>query len=213
MKSFIVIGLGRFGLCVAKQLTELGHDVLAVDKNQSCISEIADNVARAIIGDATDASVTESLGVRNFDAAIVGAGDDLEASVMITALLKENGAQYIVAKAKNELHGKILSKVGADRIVYPEEEMGERVARQLSNTGLVDMLELSGSCSVAEIVVPEKWVGKSVRELNVRAKFGVNIIALKQGEIFDVQFSPDIVLKKEHVLVLIGDNKDIDKIR
>jgi len=213
MKNFVVIGLGRFGLCVAKQLTKLGHDVLAVDKDGAVISEIADHVSRAVIGDATDFSVVESLGVNSFDAAIVGAGDNLEASVMTTALLKENGAPYIVAKAKNEMHGKILKKVGADRIVYPEEEIGDRVARQLSNTGIVDMLDLSDDCSVAEIAVPEKWTGKSIRDINVRAKHGVNIIAVRTGETLDVQFSPDLVLEKEHILVLIGDNQAIDKIR
>lgn len=213
MKNFVVIGLGRFGLCVAKQLTRLGHDVLAVDKDGAVISEIADHVSRAVIGDATDFSVVESLGVNSFDAAIVGAGDNLEASVMTTALLKENGAPYIVAKAKNEMHGKILKKVGADRIVYPEEEIGDRVARQLSNTGIVDMLDLSDDCSVAEITVPEKWTGKSIRDINVRAKHGVNIIAVRTGETLNVQFSPDLILEKEHILVLIGDNQAIDKIR
>lgn len=213
MKSFIVIGLGKFGLSVAKKLTDIGHDVLAVDKEESNISEIADIVTRAIIGNATDPAVIDSLGVRNFDAVIVGAGDNMEASIMTTAILKEKGAPFIVAKAKNEMHGKILSKVGADRIVYPEEEIGERVARQLSNTALIDMLELSDSVSIAEIAVPDKWVGSSVRELNVRARFGINIIAVKSGKNFDAQFSPDLTLEKEHVLIMIGDNSKLDKIR
>lgn len=213
MKSFIVLGLGKFGISVAKKLTDMGHDVLAVDKDELSVSGIADNVTRAIIGDATDPLVIDSLGVRNFDAVIVGAGDNMETSVMTTAILKEKGAPFIVAKAKNEMHGKILSKVGADRIVYPEEEIGERVARQLSNTALIDMLELSDSVSIAEIAVPDKWVGSSIRELNVRANFGVNIIAVKCGKSFDVQFSPDLTLEKEHVLILIGDNSKLDKIR
>ncbi len=212
MKNFIVVGLGRFGLSVAESLVNMGHEVLAVDTDADRVNAAADVLTQAIIGNATDAAVVQSLGVRNFDAAIVAIGDNIESSVLTTVLLKENGVPFIVAKAHNQLHGTVLEKVGADMIVFPEEEMGERIAKRLSNSAILDMIEIAENCCIVEIEVPQKWIGKTVRELNVRAKYGLNIIAFKTREGVTTSILPETVLEAEDVLIVIGDDKKIDKI-
>lgn len=212
MKNFIVIGLGRFGSSVAVHLTKLGHEVMVVDSNAERVNALADIVTQAVIGNAADAAVVRSLGVRNFDAAIVSVGEHMESSVLTTVLLKEYGAPYIVAKARNELHGTVLEKVGADLIVFPEEEMGERIAKKLSNNAVLDMIEVSENCSIVEIEVPKKWIGKTVRELNVRAKHGINIIAVKSNQHITASVLPETVLTEQDVLIVIGDERKIDKI-
>ena len=161
-KQFVVIGLGRFGTSVAKTLSALGHDVLAMDKNEHAVQVIMHDVTQAVQADARDEDTLRALGVRNFDVAIVAIGDDLEANILITLMLKEMGIPYVVTKAQSSLHGKVLEKIGADKIVYPEQDMGVRLANNLIRTNVMDFIELSLDFSIFEIIAPSKFVNKSL---------------------------------------------------
>lgn len=213
MKSFLVIGIGRFGFNLAKTLYELGHEVLAIDEDEERIEEIAEYVTHAVAGDATDETVLKSLGARNFDVAVVALGESMEASILITVLLKEMGVKYIVGKAQSELHAKILTKVGIDRAILPERDMGVRVAHNLAQSNILDYIELSPEHSILEMSVPKKWIGKTLRELDVRARYGVSIMAVKNGVDINISPDPESILSDEDVLVIIGDNDDLNKIK
>lgn len=211
MKSYLVVGLGRFGTTVALRLQELGNEVLVMDGNAESVQRLADRVTYAVVGDARDEEVLRSLGAQNFDCAIVAIGEDLAASILITLNLKSLGVPQVICKAPNELHKRALEKVGADRVVIPEREMGLKLAQNLVSSSVLDYIELSRECGIAEIMTPESWVGKSVRDLNVRAKYGVNIIALRDeaSDSITVNLAPDYVLKKTDVMVILGNNEDL----
>jgi trk system potassium uptake protein TrkA len=215
MKQFIVIGIGRFGSALAQRLYELGHEVLALDSDEEEIQEISDKVTHAVTADATDEHVLRSLGVRNFDVGVVSIGSDIQSSIIITLMLKEMGVKYVVAKAQNDIHAKVLLKLGADRVVFPERDMGERVAHNLISTNILEFIELSPEHSIIEIVVPNSWVGKNLRDLNLRARFGVNVIAVKNDETHNtMNVSPkaDDPVKAGNVLVVIGSNEDLRRL-
>ena len=164
-KSFIVLGLGRFGTNVATSLFDLGYEVLAVDNKPQIIQEIVSNVTHAVVADATDEAALRSLGVRNFDMAIVAIGDDIEASILTTVILKDLGVQKVLVKANNDLHAKILKKIGADEIVFPEKEMGERIAHNITQSNILDYINLSPEYSIIETTVPKKWNEKTLKEI------------------------------------------------
>lgn len=208
-KQFVVIGLGRFGQAVAKALYNLNEDVLAIDENESLVQEMSEEVTHAVCMNATDEHALSTLGIRNFDVAIVSIGDNLQASIMITLILKEAGVEYIVAKGSNELHAKVLKKVGADRIVLPEKDMGIRVAHNLVSTNILDFVELSPDYAIIEINAPTEWHNKDILEINVRAKYGVNLIAIKKGD--DINVSPRAmdIIREGDVLVMIGSSEDL----
>lgn len=210
MKQFIVIGLGRFGSSIAKTLYNLGHDVLGIDTDDDIIQNIADSITHAVQADATDENTLKALGVRNFDVGIVSIGNDIQASILVTLILKEIGMKYVVAKAQNHLHGKVLYKIGADRVVFPERDMGIRVAHNLVSSNILDYIELSPSFSIVEIASIPIWFDKSLRELEMRAKHGLNVIAIKRNG--EVLVSPhgDDVIKPGDVLVVVGENNDIE---
>ena len=209
MKTFLVVGLGRFGTAVARKLHELGNEVMVIDDNSELIQRISDHVTYAVVGDARDEEVLESLGVRNFDCAIVAIGDNLAASILITLNLKALDVPQIICKAKDEQQKRALEKIGADRVVIPEREMGTKLAQNLTSTSVLDYIELSDSCGIVEIKTPASWVGKDLRNLNVRAKYGVNVIALRKADEIVVSFSPDEPLQENDVLVLIGTNQQL----
>lgn len=177
MKSFLVIGMGRFGTAVAQELTELGQEVLAIDENVESVQRIAEDVTQVMQGDAQDEAVLGAIGVRNFDCCIVAVGTDMEASILITVMLKDLGAQYIIAKARSNVHAKVLERVGADRVVLPESEMGCKLAQRLAHTNVVDFIGVSDEYSILEIHAPKSWVGKSLVQLDVRQKHKVNVLA------------------------------------
>lgn len=179
MKSFVVIGVGRFGRALAMELFRLGHEVLAIDKNEERVSSVADYVTHAVRADARDEQVLRSIGARNFDCAIVAFADETQDSILTTLLLKEAGVKYVVAKGHNELHTRVLKKIGADRVVFPEADMGIRLAQVVSSTNLVDYIDISDDYSIIEMNVPQKWDGHSIRELDVRARYGINILVVK----------------------------------
>lgn len=205
MKSYVVIGLGRFGSCVARQLCALGSEVLAIDVNPELVQHIAADVTNAVVADAQDKDVLRALGVRNCECAIVAIGDGLAASVLATMNLKELGVPYVVCKAFDETHRRVLEKLGADKVVIPEKEVAERLAHSLSSPNVLEYIELSADYGIVEIPAPKKWEGKSIRELNVRAKLGVNIIAIRSDSAVNVSPPADYILRRDDVLVVLGD--------
>ena len=211
-KEFVVFGLGKFGLSVARTLADNGCQVMAVDSEQSKVEEIAEAVTYAVCMDVTDADAIHSLGIRNFDGAIVAIGENLEASVLVTIISKELGIPYVLAKAQTELQAKVLKKVGADKIVFPEKETGMRIANNLVSGNFFDAIELSTKYSMVDLDMPSEWVGKSLRELNLRATKKINIIGIKQNDEFEITPDPDAPLEEDDVLVVIGRNQNLSKL-
>ncbi|MBW6410014.1 potassium channel family protein [Clostridium weizhouense] len=211
-KQFVVIGLGRFGSSVAETLYELGNDVLVIDKDEDIIQEISDNVTHAVQMDATDENALRTLGLRNFDVAIVTIGANIQASVMATLLVKELGVKYIIAKANNKIHSKVLYKIGADRVILPEQDMGVRVAHNLVSSSILDYIELSPDYSIMEIQALEEWNGKSLREIKLRSQYGINVMAIKKGD--DINISPyaEDIVNANDIIVAIGSAKDLSKL-
>ena len=208
-KQFVVIGLGRFGASVAKTLYSLGNDVLAIDKDEDLIQDISDSVTHAVQMDATDENGLRSLGLRNFDVAIVTIGDNIQSSVMVTLLVKELGVKYIVAKGNSDLHAKVLYKIGADRVILPEKDMGVRVAHNLVSSSILDYIELSPDYSIMEIEALNEWQDKSLRELRLRSKYGINVMAIKKGDEINLAPSADDLIDAKDVLVAIGLAQDL----
>ena len=206
MKTYVVIGLGRFGSALSRQLCMLGAEVLAMDVQSSLVQQLANDVTQAVVGDAQDKEVLRSLGVRNFDCAVIAIGDNLAASVLITMNLKELGVPYIVCKAHDETHRRVLEKLGVDRVVIPEQEHAQRLGRSLFSHNVLDYIELSEDYGILEVPSTKDWVGKTLKELNVRAKLGVNIIAVENGKATNVSPAADYRIQKEDVLVVLGDN-------
>lgn len=210
-KQFLIIGLGRFGSSIAKTIYELGHDVLAIDKDEEKVQEISDYVTHAVQMDSTDESILKTLGVTNFDVAVVTIGSNLQDSVMATLILKELGVKYIIAKANNELHAKVLTKIGADKVVLPERDMGTRVAHNLVSSNILDYIELSEEYSILEIEAIKEWFNKSLKEIEIRKKYGINVVAIKRGEKVNISPSAEDIIKENDVLVALGSAKDLNK--
>ena len=211
-KEFVVFGLGRFGKSVATTLADSGCEVLVVDDCEEKIQEMADVVTYTVKANVTDVDTMETLGISNFDGAIVAIGENLEASVMVTILAKELGIPYVLAKAQNDLHAKILKKVGADMVVFPEKETGIRIANNLLLGNFFDAVELSSTFSMIEIGALSEWDGHSLRELNLRAKYKVNVIGIKKNGVLDINPDADMSVSKNDVLVMIGKNETLNKL-
>lgn len=212
-KQYAVLGLGKFGYSVAITLENMGCDVIVVDNSAEKIQNIADSVSFAIRADIGESNVIKSLGARNLDGAIIGVSENMEASIMATIVAKEVGIPYVIAKAQNELHGKILRKVGADSIIFPEKEMGSRIAKGLVSTHFADLIELSADYSLVEIEVPQKWIGKSLLELNVRQKHNINVIGLIQDDEVEVSLNPHDPLPSQGLIIVVGSNKALQKFK
>lgn len=210
-KQFAVIGLGRFGSSVARTLYEMDYEVMGIDESEENINEHIQYMTHAVAADSTDERAMREIGIRNFDVVVVAIGADIQASILTVLILKEMGVKRIVAKAQNERHGKVLYKVGADRVVFPERDMGVRVAHNLISANVLDFIELAEDYSVAEVVVSAAMVGESLRQLDVRARYGVNVIAIKSGDKFNISPGPDEIIQENDVLVVIGHNKDLQE--
>ncbi|WP_418748053.1 potassium channel family protein [Frisingicoccus sp.] len=211
-KEYGVLGLGKFGMAVAMTLAESGNSVIAVDMDEDRVDEAAQFATCAMVADVTDPDVLDNLGISNLDCVIVGVSTNMQASIMATILTKEKGVGFIVAKAENQIHKHILEKIGADKIVFPEAEMGTRLARNLMGGEFVDLVELSKEFSMVEMPVPEMWIGKSLRELDVRGSYGLNIIGVKREGNLKVNLDPEKPMEKEATLVIVGKNSDFAKI-
>jgi trk system potassium uptake protein TrkA len=211
-KQYLVLGLGRFGESLAMSLYKLGHEVLAVDSDADLVESIAPHVTQAIQIDATDEGALESLGVRNFDAAIVSIGQNMRDSILVCVLLKELGVPYLIAKATDELHAKVLRKVGVDRVVFPERDMGIRVAKSLLTPNVLELIDLSDDYQLVETIVPTQWTGETIVGLDVRRHFGVIILAVHRGKEFFVSPAPDFVFEAGDIALVLGKKDDIDKL-
>jgi len=212
MRQFAVIGLGRFGQSVAISLAKMGFEVLAIDTDEEKVNEIVEHVTHAVQIDALDENALRAVGIRNFDVVIVAIGHDMQASILITVMLKEMGVREVVAKARTELHGRVLAKVGADKVVFPERDMGVRVARALVTKNILDQIELSPDYSILELVAPEEFVGKTLEESGIRLKHGVTVLAIRRGA--DIIISPGgkQVIEPGDVLVTVGRNDRLKRL-
>jgi len=213
MKQFMVVGLGRFGSSVATTLASKGYDVLVVDSDADKVQEISSLVTHAVQADATDEDALKTLGVNNFDIAIVSIGANIHANILATLILKEQGVKYVVVKAQDGLHGKLLTKVGADKIVYPERDMGVRVANNLISANVLDYIELAPGYSIAEVVASEKLSGMTLAETDIRGKFGVNVIAIKNEHKVNVSPEATDVIDSGDILVVMGHEDGLKRLK
>lgn len=210
--DFVVFGLGKFGKSVAQTLAENGKDVLAIDSSEEVIQEVSDVVTHAVQADVTDIDALRALGVGNFDVAVIAISNNLQASIMSTILAKEMGVPFVLAKAQTDIHKRVLEKVGADKVIFPEREIGVRIANNLISETFVDFIELSDDYSIVETEVIDEWVGKSLKEINMRVNYGINVMAIRKGESISITPGPDLILQTGDILVVIGSNADLRKI-
>ena len=213
MKSYVVVGLGRFGSEVARQLRLQGCEVLAMDMSSELVQQVSPDVTHAVVADGRDKEVLKALGVRNFDCGIVAIGDDLAASVLATMNLKELGLSYVVCKAHDDTHRKVLEKLGADRVVIPEQENAARLAKSLSTPNVLDYIALSEEYGIIEVPAPQSWHDKTLKELNVRAKLGVNILAARRDGRILVSPAADFMISAGDIIVVLGDARALKKVR
>ena len=212
-KTYAIFGLGRYGTAVAKELVENGMEVIAIDSEQKIVNDVAAYLPVCKCADVTDAEVISRLGIGNIDTVIVCMASNLEASVMAVTLCKEAGVKTVIAKCANEMQQKILLRVGADQVVFPEKESGIRLAKNLLSSGFIDMLSLSKDVSIVEIDVKKEWCGKNLIELNLRKKYGFNIVAIKKGENINANITPEQVLDAETTLIVIANTSKLGKLK
>ena len=208
-----VFGLGRYGIAVARELVAHGMDVIAVDSDQRIVNAAADELPICKCADITDPDVIRQLGIGNVDVVIVSMANNLEASVMAVTLCKEAGVPTVIAKCANEMHQKILTRVGADKVVFPENESGIRLAKNLLSSGFVDMVSLAKNVSMVELDVKPEWVGKNLIELNLRKKYSINVVALRKGDAVSVDIDPHAALQAEDKLIVIANAEKLAKLR
>ncbi len=213
MKSYIVIGLGRFGAEVARRLQAFGCEVLAIDTDSRLVQQVSNDVTQAVVGDARDKEVLRALGAGDFDCGIVAIGGNFGNSVLATINLKELGVPYVVCKAHDETHRQVLTKLGADMVVIPEQENAGRLARSLSSPNVLDYIELSDEYGIIEMPAPERWQGSTLKDLNVRAKLGVNIIAVKRSGSITVSPAANYCIAAGDILVVLGDSKALKAVQ
>jgi len=212
MKSFIVLGLGRFGKSLASTLYKMGHEVLCVDEDERVVQEFSRHATLTVQADLTSEEFLKTMDIEHFDAAIVAVGANMQVSIMATVLLKELGAKYILVKAQDDLQERVLYKVGADKVILPERDTGIKVARNLTTDNFFDMIEISADHSIINIRPPEAWFGKTLGELAIRAKYGINIIAVKNGDAANIIPTATTVLTEDSVITVMGTNTDLRRI-
>lgn len=212
MKQIAVLGLGRFGRSLAKSLEDMGHEVLGVDANEEIVDEMSEVITNAVQANVQEENALRQLGITNFDVVVVSIGGDIQASIMTTMLLKEMGVPYIVCKVTTDLHAKIVSKLGADRVIFPERDMGIRLARSIANSDILEFIELSSEHSMLEIHTPQDWAEHTIIESNVRARYGIYIVAIRRGDEMIVTPGPSETLHKGDILIVIGSNDQLEKL-
>lgn len=211
-KQYLVIGCGRFGSSVAKKMCQLGNEVMVIDKDEDSINNIAELVTHTSIVDVTEERDLKSIGLGNFDVVIVAISSDVRASIMATVMAKEMGVPKVVCKAKDELQAKVLYKIGADKVVFPERDMGIRLAYNLASENILDQINLDPEYSIMEIVTPQNWVGKTIIELNLRAKYDITVLAVKTQSGLKVMPSPNYKMQEKNILIIIGNTDKISDI-
>lgn len=211
-KQYAIIGLGRFGKSVARTLSSLGQDVLAVDSLDSAVQSVANEVTHAVQADAREEETLRALGLRNFDVAVVAIGADIQANILIALMLKEMGVRYVVAKAQNALHGRVLEKIGVDKVVYPEKDMGVRVAHNLVSANVMDCIELMPDYSIVEIITPGSFVNKTLGALNLRAEYGISVMAVKRKDNILVAPGADCRIEEQDTLIIISHNEALARL-
>lgn len=212
-KTYAIFGLGRYGIAVARELVNNGMEVIAVDADEKIVNAAANELPICKCADITDPDVIRQLGISNADVVIIAMANNLEASVMAVTLCKELGIKTIIAKSANEMHQKILTRVGADKVVFPENESGIRLAKNLLSSGLVDMVSLAKNVSMIELDVRPEWLGKNLIELNLRKKYSVNVVALRKGESVSVDIDPHAPLQADDKLIVIANTEKISKLK
>ena len=211
MKSILFVGLGRFGKHIALKLNELNHEVMAIDKIEERVEEVLPFVTNAQIGDSTKEDFLRPLGIRNFDVCIVAIGNDFQGSLETTSLLKELGAQKVVSRAAKDVQAKFLLQVGADEIVYPEKQLARWTAIRYSADHIFDYIALDHDYAIFEIEIPEYWIGKTIGDIDIRKKFNINIMAVKNKEKLDMTITPETCLSENQTMLVLGSNQDIQK--
>ena len=211
-KQYLVIGCGRFGSSVAKKMCQLGNEVMVIDKDEDSINNIAELVTHTAIVDVTEERDLKSIGLGNFDVVIVAISSDIRASIMAAVMAKEMGVPKVVCKAKDELQAKVLYKIGADKVVFPERDMGIRLAYNLASENILDQINLDPEYSIMEIVTPQNWVGKTIIELNLRAKYDITVLAVKTQSGLKVMPSPNYKMQEKNILIIIGNTDKISDI-
>ena len=212
-KAYAVFGLGRYGMAVARELVDNGAEVIAIDENQEIVNDAASYLPMCKCADVTDAEVLSRLGIAEIDTVIICMAGNLEASVMAVTLCKEIGVKNVIAKCGSKMHQKILLRVGADQVVFPENESGIRLAKNLLSSGFIDMISLSKDVSMVEIEVRNEWAGKNLIELNLRKKYGINVVALKRGEDVNVSINPEQPLDKDTTMIVIANTAKLGKLK
>lgn len=212
MKSILIIGLGRFGRHMAQKFNEQGNDVMAVDIVEERVNAVLPYVTNAQIGDATDEMFLESLGVNDYDLCVVTIGDHFQNSLEATALLKDLGASYVLSRASRDVHAKFLLRNGADEVVYTEKETAERLAVKFGSDSIFNYIELNNDYSIYEISVPDGWIGKSIRQKNIRTKYNISILATKTGETISPLPHPDHIFSSDELLMVLGKNEDVERL-
>jgi len=208
MKNFVVIGLGRFGSALARELSVLGNEVIAVDRSEHQVNAVADEVTHAMTADIHDENVLRRIGVAECDCAIVAFASDIQSNILVTLLLKDLGVKKVIAKASNAMHVRVLQKIGADQIVFPEADMGKRMARILSSGRMLDYIDIGGEYKVAEVRCPAHWAGRKLRELDLRTKYNINVLLIKNNDRL-INPSADYVIEKNDVAVIMGLEDDV----
>ncbi len=212
MKSFLVIGMGRFGIHLCRKLAELGNQIMAVDEREEALEDVLPIVTGAKIGDCTRTDVLKTLGVDNFDYCFVCVGENFQSSLEITDQLKELGARYVISKAARDIQAKFLLRSGADEVIYPERDLAERIANRCSANHVFDYIELTHDCSIYEIKPLPEWIGRTVRELDIRARYHVNILGIKNGERTDFSVHPDSGFQEGDHAFVMGNQEDVFKL-
>jgi len=211
MKSVLLIGLGRFGRHIAQKLNELNHEVMAIDKTEDRVDAVLPFVTNAQIGDSTNEEFLKSLGVNNYDLCIVAIGNDFQSSLETTSLLKDLGAKVVISRASRDKHAKFLLRNGADQVIYPEKQVANWAAIRYSADHILDFIEIDERFAIFEVTTPEEWVGKTIAQIDIRKKFGINIMAIKQDGKMSLTILPDTVLKADETMLVLGEYKDIQK--
>lgn len=211
-KQVIIFGIGRFGTALAKTLCEMGHEVLAVDSEEERVAAIAPYVTNALQVNTTDEEAMSSLGIRNFDAVVVSIGDNIRNSILISLMCKEMGAKFLVSKASDEMHARVLRKMGVDRVIFPERDMGIRTAKTIVSPNVLELINLTGDYLLADLTVPESWIGKTLMEINIRRHYQVSVLLIHREEEILLNLSADSILKKGDILLVLGHKSDIEAV-